>query len=320
MEAALREKFEDDVPGFRNNDSFSLALTLADQRIDVHIEGDGELDLFLISPDFHFTVDFPLRLRTQPAVWRERCGKPADASGAALPADLTCVGLDLENNDIRATVRENNPLLFLGYLDPRDSSFNPVLPLQPTGPWTLANEDGCAIGSAEPPDPETSPPAFHWIETDFAVPPFCIGDFCNGVRRSLRPGLEIAQVPPAKDEVRVDPDFDWLFHLVLGLLAGPLLALDPLMVALSGPALIDMLAFDAFYPGLRAGVAGATPLQPNKVSGWQVFLQHSDSVLISNDAITMSSGGLCLRFRAIPGPVPSLGNWAPAVCQELLGS
>jgi hypothetical protein len=124
----------------------------------------------------------------------------------------------------------------------------------------------------------------------------------------------MAFVPPGEDEVDVDVEFGWLVELLAGLIGGLFLGIDPLLGAVAADPLANLLARQFVASSLRSGVAGITPVSINNTNGWQVFLQHSDPLAPSNDAVSIGADGLCLLFRVLPGPNPALGNWAPAVC------
>jgi hypothetical protein len=307
----VRAALAANVPGFDAGafDACAGCLTvrLADNQIRIHLAGEGALDLGLFEVPFDFRIDFPLRFATRPAVLRDGTGQPVDALGAALPADLSCVGLDLANGDFLATTPSSNPLCFLGYVDPRAGGDSTT---QPTGSWALVNGGGCGAGFTLAP---LVNPAFRWRETDFPVAPFpCPGGICLG---ALRPGLEVSIVPPAKDEVEVDPDFPWWIDLAVGLFAGPFFGVGPIEGTLATIVLVDLAGFELVSDNLRSGVAGTVPIQPNNTTGWQFFLQHSNPVVgPSNDALTIDPNSLCLLFRVLPRPDARLGNWAAAVC------
>jgi hypothetical protein len=317
IEPQIREELADEVEGF-DEDAFRLDVTLANNRFDIHVRGAGAFDLEVISLDFEFAVDFPLRLRPQPAVARlnapgsELDGKPVDAAGFPLPDDLSCIAMNLARGDFIANTPDNNPLCFLGYHDPRVPGAN--LDFQPGGPWVRVSGDGCptcTLGSDLCPEGTQVPRPYLWREGHFPVPPFsCPFDQCV---LSLRPGLELVFLPPSREDVDVDVDFPWWANLIVDLFVGPLVALDPLNTHLVTNALADLIAFRSVYAGLRGGVAGQTPLSPNFTLGWQFFLQHSDPTTPTNDALTISPDGMCLRFRVLIGPDVSLGNWAAAV-------
>jgi hypothetical protein len=318
IEPQIRDQLADEVEGF-DEDEFRLDVTLANNRFDIHVAGAGEFDLGFISLPFDFAVDFPLRLRPQPAVARlnlsgnEFNGMPVDAAGFSLPEDLSCIGMDLARGDFIADTPGNNPLCFLGYHDPRVPRAN--LLFQPGGPWLRVSGDGCptcTLGSDLCPVGPQVPRSFLWREGHFPVPPFpCPFGQCVS---SVRPALEVAFLPPGRDEVDVDVDFPWWANLIVGLFAGPLVGLNPVHTSVITIALADLVAFRPVYEGLRGGVAGQTPLLPNFTLGWQFFLQHSDPTIPTNDALTLSPDGMCLLFRVLVGPDVRLGNWAATVC------
>jgi hypothetical protein len=318
IEPPIRSKLAEDVDGF-DNSAFRLSATLGNNRLNIHFTGSGETDLGPFALPFEFTVDYPLRFRAQPAVARLNApgnpanGQPVDAAGVPLPEDLSCIGLNLGRGDFIASAFGSNPLCFLGYVEPRVPGAN--LLFQPGGPWVTVGADGCpacAIGDAGCPAGVAVSPAFRWREGHFSMPPFpCPFGTCVNF---VHPALEVGFVPPERSEMEVDADLPWWAELIAGLFAGPLVALAPSHAILLTNAVADLILFNRFASGIRGGVAGQTPLTANFTVGWQLFLQHSDPTIPSNDALTLTPNGMCLLFRVLVGPDARLGNWAATVC------
>jgi hypothetical protein len=338
LEPELRRKLRKKVPGF-DTPSFRMDVDLDSDRIQLTISGSGEfLELF----PFDFTVRFPIFLNVQPAILRDGEGKPLGVDGEVLPErryvddldgsdgdiitpgftpGLGCVGLYPPGDDFLATDPNLNPLCFLGYLDPRDPSLNVPGSLRLVGPWPLVNnETGCF--PRNPAAPESSwtfdpaiPSAYRWREVHFTVPPFQSPpqDPSVGIA-ALRPGLAVSLTEPRKDDIEVDVDFSFLVDLFLGLINVPLLT--PLSLVTLGAEAYSR--HKVYRKGIKRKFPEISPVSIAQTVGWQIYLQHSDPLAPSNDAISIDGGGMYLRFRMIPGPDPSLGSWAPAVCAGLI--
>jgi hypothetical protein len=322
------------VPGF-DIPSFRLDLDLRDNRFQLTISGSGETWLLVPVP-FDFSVSFPIFLNVQPAIFRDDQGRPLGVDGEILPErryvddlddsdgdiitpgftpGLGCVGLYPPGDDFQATDPNLNPLSFLGYLDPRDPSFNtsPLL----LGPWPLVNnETGCFPRDVGNPGGSWTfnpaiPSAYQWREAHFAVPPFrCPPQNPTACIPALRPGLAVSFKEPRKDQIDVDVDFSFLVDLFVPLLNVPLVA-----TFVAERFVVEPIVRRKVYrQGIKQNFPEITPVSINQTTGWQIYLQHSDPLAQSNDAVSIDGGGLCLRFRIIPGPDPSLGSWAPGVC------
>jgi hypothetical protein len=115
---------------------------------------------------------------------------------------------------------------------------------------------------------------------------------------------------PRKDQIDVDVDFSFLVDLFVPLLNVPLVA-----TFVAERFVVEPIVRRKVYrQGIKQNFPEITPVSINQTTGWQIYLQHSDPLAQSNDAVSIDGGGLCLRFRIIPGPDPSLGSWAPGVC------
>lgn len=316
MEDDVRNGVRRHVPGFDRRE-WRFVLDLTPNGVQVRIRGAGVLEFPPLG--FGFSVRFPLHLEPWPAVWRSGTGReipleerarPLDIRGELLPGHLGCVDLNLRRGDLCASDPDINPLCFLGYLDPRDPEFDPNQ--QPTPPWESVDlETGCHDGDEPYIFEPAAPVEFQWQEANFSVPPFRCSVDAQDDRcvPALRPGLELVAVPPTVDEVDVDVDLSFLVNLFTAFVTEALL---DIVVTGRGAHLIRR-----GRGGLGATFADIDPVNPSQTGSWQLFLQHSDPLAPSNDAISYSDGAMCLRFRLIPGPDPALGAWAPAICEEI---
>lgn len=311
---SIQESLDDNVPGFDAGD-LAFRVTLADNRINIRLEGSGAIDLGFMDLPFGFTVGFPIRFRPQPAILRlddpdsQWHGWPISALQDPLSDDLSCVGINILEGDLAATSPDGNPLCFAGYIDPRIPGADPES--QPMGPWIRVSGDtcpACELLSDLCPSGPLVDPAYLWTQRNFAVPPFNSGP--DDMVIGLMPVLEVAFVPPHKNDVDIDVDLAWWAEVLTAVVVAPLVGLPTLDALWLTSVLADMVAFQLVQGGLRSGVASQIPLTMDLSFGLQCFLQQSDPALPSNDAITIDSGAMCLRFRVLTGPLADAGNSA----------